>query len=64
MKDGKLSLDEDGFTTAGEWEWEENKESIEITYTQESESWKVLKLTKDDFWFEDENKFLWECKSK
>ena len=45
-----------GETDNGEWEWEDNKESIEIDWDNNStEEWEIKKLTKKELIVEDEN---------
>ena len=46
----------------GDWEWSSDKEVIEVTNSNDvTEDWEVLRLTNSEFWFEDENKDVWEC---
>ena len=52
------SYDGESQTTSykGEWEWESGKESIEVRYEGgEKEEFEILRLTNDEFWFEDED---------
>ena len=48
----------------GDWDWEDGKESIETKFDGDVEEWEVLRLTNDEFWFEDEDKNEWRCEKK
>lgn len=59
-KDGSweefYSDDTDTYTDKGDWEWEDKKREIEISYDDASYGkldWKILRLTNKELWLED-----------
>ena len=44
----------------GEWEWENNKEELEIEYDNYTQEFEILKLTNKELTLEDENGVEWE----
>ncbi len=44
----------------GEWEWEDNKKTVEIEVDGEKSELEILRLTNDELWFEDENNNEWQ----
>lgn len=54
----------DTYTSLGEWEWEDGKESIEITIEGYVTEWEILRLTSDELWFEDEDRNEWQCEAE
>jgi hypothetical protein len=52
------------YSIHGEWEWEDGKSSIQVEIEGESVEWEILRLTKDEFWFEDEEKNEWVCEAE
>ena len=46
---------------AGEWEWENGKEEIEVEGSTFKEDWEILRLTNKELWFEDERGQKWKC---
>jgi len=67
-KNGDFTLTEqdndgyyDDFIEKGSWEWESGKESVDVTVSGEREEFKILRLTNDELWFEDEDRDEWRC---
>ncbi len=65
-KDGDFSLvisfDGDSEVYLGEWEWTNDKESIEVVIDgDDPEEWDITRLTNDEFWFEDTSNIEYEC---
>lgn len=54
----------DVYVNEGDWEWDSDKEVIEIRVDGDKVEWEVLKLTNDEFWFEDEDKDEWRCEKQ
>lgn len=52
------------YSYEGSWEWDSKKEVIEVDLEGENLEWEVLRLSKDELWFEDEANDLWECEKK
>ncbi len=52
------------YTAKGEWEWSDKKETIKATIDGETVEWEVLRLTNDEFWFEDDQQEEWKCEKK
>ena len=48
------------YSYSGDWEFENNKEDIEITLFNDSEDFEILRLTNDELWLEDSNGNEWE----
>jgi hypothetical protein len=50
------------YSSKGEWEWEDNKKSLEITFDGDKEEWDITRLTNKEFEFEDSdnNKYEFE----
>ncbi|MCD4663883.1 MAG: hypothetical protein K8R68_01355 [Bacteroidales bacterium] len=46
-----------GYTEAidGTWRWAEGKESIRVEFGNDFTEWDIMRLSYDDFWFEDED---------
>ena len=52
-------------TFYGDWQWEYDKEALEIDLEDEDPMvWWVQRLTSSELWFEDEDHELWECKER
>ena len=49
------------FQEAGDWEWENGKEEVEIETYFAKEDWEILRLTNRELWFEIENGQIWKC---
>lgn len=49
------------YSEKGDWEWEDGKASIEVDLDGYSTEWEILKLTSEEFWFEDEDGLEWKC---
>jgi hypothetical protein len=69
-KDGDFSFNQSysyygysySYSYKGDWEWNSNKESLEISMPgSPSEDWDILRLTKDELWFEDSDGSKYEC---
>lgn len=46
----------------GKWDWDSKKEVVETEFDKTGKlDFKVMRLTKDELWFEDDEKNLWEC---
>ncbi len=55
----------DYITLNGEWQWAYDKEALEIDMEDEDRTvWWIQRLTSSEFWFEDEDHDLWECKER
>ena len=52
------------YSITGEWQWEDGKETIELELDGETIEWEILRLTKDEFWFEDEDRQEWICEEE
>ncbi len=53
------------YRDGGEWEWEDGKESIELDYDDGyKDEWEIIKLTNDEFWFEDDDRTEYECEKE
>ena len=51
----------DDYIERGYWEWESGKESVDVTVDGERQEYKILRLTNDELWFEDEEREEWRC---
>lgn len=67
-KDGDITIEYsymgNYYVEKGDWDWEDGKESIETEFDGDVEEWEILRLTNDEFWFEDEDKNEWRCEKK
>jgi len=67
-KEGDFKITNDygsySYSYEGEWAWEDKKETIEITMDGNQTEWEVKRLTNSEFWFEDEDRNLFECEKK
>lgn len=56
-KNGRVILNEDGFSITGKWEFTSNKEKIKITseLLGDPEELTILRLTNKDLWTKDSN---------
>ena len=48
------------YSQKGEWEWEDGKQSLEITLDGNKQEWEITRLTNKEFEFEDEGNNKWE----
>jgi len=69
-KDGDLEIvsryqDYEGqwqtYISKGDWEWASDKEEIEITIDGDRTTFTILRLTKKELWFEDEDYVEYRC---
>ena len=67
-KDGDFTYNLDyagyDYSLDGDWEWEDNKEVIQIELGNSRTEWEIKRLTNSELWFEDEDNNLWECEKK
>lgn len=55
----------DTYTEKGEWEFSKDKEDLEMDFDfGGTQDWKIMRLTKDEFNFEDEDGNEWELEAK
>ena len=52
------------YSQKGEWEWEDGKQSLEITLDGNKQEWEITRLTNKEFEFEDEGNNKWELEKK
>ncbi|MCF8298241.1 MAG: hypothetical protein K9J13_11905 [Saprospiraceae bacterium] len=53
------------YSADGEWEWDSKKVGVVIDWDDGGkDDWEITRLTKDELWFEDEDKDLWECEKQ
>lgn len=52
------------YREAGDWEWENGKEEIEIETNGFKEDWEIMRLTNNELWFEVENGQIWKCEKE
>ena len=52
------------YTMKGDWEWQDKKEMLDITFENQSNEFKVLRLTPDEMVWEDEDGGEWKLEAK
>lgn len=52
------------YSYKGTWEFSSNKENLLIELDNTAEKWKINRLTKKEFWFEDTQGNEWELEAK
>jgi hypothetical protein len=52
------------YSQKGEWEWEDGKQSLEITLDGNKQEWEITRLTNKEFEFEDEGNSKYELEKK
>ena len=52
------------YSQKGEWEWEDGKQSLEITLDGNKQEWEITRLTNKEFEFEDEGNNKYELEKK
>jgi hypothetical protein len=52
------------YSYSGDWEWGNSKESVEVTIDGFKSEWEILRLTNQEFWFEDEDNDEWQCEKR
>jgi len=45
----------------GKWNWENNEQTLEVTFFGSKIDWKIEKLTAKDFWFSEKSGALLKC---
>jgi len=64
-KDGdynsKITILSISYSSDAKWQWADGKEVIQIIDENQITEFTVTRLTKDEFWFMDDDDELWEC---